>query len=176
VPLFRQQLANGGPLTVTHPEMQRYFMTVREAVSLVLQASAAGSGEEPIEDGGIFTLDMGEPIKIVDLARQMIRLAGLRPDIDIAVQFTGLRPGEKLFEELFHGGEAPSPTDHPGLLMASPRTADLWLVSNALRELENAVLSGDTRAALKVLARMVPEFDHNITGSETGLAVFAGAR
>jgi O-antigen biosynthesis protein WbqV len=176
VPVFQQQLAQGGPLTVTHPEMQRYFMTVREAVSLVLQASALGSAGEGIEDGGIFVLDMGEPVKIVDLARQMIRLAGLRPDIDIELQFTGLRPGEKLFEELFHGAEAPSPTGHPGLLMASPRTADFRLVSHALRELELAVAAGDTDAALTVLARMVPEFDHNATGGEAGLAVSAGAR
>jgi O-antigen biosynthesis protein WbqV len=176
VPVFQQQLAHGGPLTVTHPDMQRYFMTVREAVSLVLQASAVGSGEEAIADGGIYVLDMGEPVKIVDLARQMIRLAGLRPDIDIEVQFTGLRPGEKLFEELFHGAEAPSPTGYPGLLMATPRTADLRLVTNAMREIEYSVAAGDTGAALSVLARMVPEFDHNATGSEAGLAISAAAR
>ncbi len=176
VPLFQQQLAHGGPLTVTHPDMQRYFMTVREAVSLVLQASAVGSREEAVEDGGIFVLDMGEPVKILDLARQMIRLAGLKPDIDIEVRFTGLRPGEKLFEELFHGNEAPAPTGYPGLLMATPRTADLRLVSNALRELEQAVAAGDAEAALQILARMVPEFDHNAPGGQAGLAVSTAAQ
>jgi O-antigen biosynthesis protein WbqV len=176
VPLFRRQLAQGGPLTVTHPDMQRYFMTVREAVSLVLQASHVGSGVDTIPDGGIFVLDMREPIKIVDLARQMIRLAGLRPEIDIAIEFTGLRPGEKLYEELFHGSEAPAATGHPGLLMASPRIADLRRVSHALDEIEQAIGAGDVEAALRVLARMVPEFDHNADGAPAGLAVSAGAR
>jgi O-antigen biosynthesis protein WbqV len=176
VPLFRRQLAQGGPLTVTHPDMQRYFMTVREAVSLVLQASVVGSGEAAIQDGGIFVLDMGEPVKILDLATQMIRLAGLRPDVDVRIKFTGLRPGEKLFEELFHGSEAPSPTGFSGLLMASPRTADLRMVNLAIQEIAAAAALGDAAAALKTLARMVPEFDHNAEGGETGLAISAVAR
>jgi FlaA1/EpsC-like NDP-sugar epimerase len=146
VPLFQRQLANGGPLTVTHPDMQRYFMTVREAVGLVLQASVIGvAARPPGEDGGIFVLDMGEPVKIVDLARQMIRLAGLRPDTDVEIRFTGLRPGEKLFEELFHGGEEPPvPTGHPGLLMASPRTADPW-PSSAARSRKSPPAGGQAR-------------------------------
>ncbi len=170
VPLFRHQLAAGGPLTVTHPDMQRYFMTVREAVGLVLQASVVGSGPAAIPDGGIFVLDMGEPVKIVDLARQMIRLAGLRPDIDIAIRFTGLRPGEKLFEELFHGGERPEPTGHEGLLMASPRLADMRQVAAAIRDLEAAALAGDEPAAEAILARLVPEF-----APQSGLAVSSAA-
>jgi O-antigen biosynthesis protein WbqV len=176
VPLFRRQLAQGGPLTVTHPDMQRYFMTVREAVSLVLQASVVGSGEAAIQDGGIFVLDMGEPVKILDLATQMIRLAGLRPDVDVRIKFTGLRPGEKLFEELFHGNEAPSPTGFSGLLMASPRTADLRMVDLAIQEIAAAAALGDATAALTELARMVPEFDHNADGRQTGLAISAVAR
>jgi O-antigen biosynthesis protein WbqV len=156
--------------------MQRYFMTVREAVSLVLQASVVGSGEAAIQDGGIFVLDMGEPVKILDLATQMIRLAGLRPDVDVRIEFTGLRPGEKLFEELFHGNEAPSPTGFSGLLMASPRTADLRMVNLAIQEIAAAVALGDAAAALTRLARMVPEFDHNADGTQTGLAISAVAR
>jgi FlaA1/EpsC-like NDP-sugar epimerase len=166
VPLFRRQLAQGGPLTVTHPDMQRYFMTVREAVSLVLHASVVGSGAEAIPDGGIFVLDMGEPVKIVDLARQMIRLAGLRPDEDVAIRFTGLRPGEKLFEELFHGSEQPAPTGHEGLLMATPRLVDVRLVATAIRTIETAAQAGDAAAATATLACMVPEFVQ-----DAGLAV-----
>ena len=163
VPLFRRQLERGGPLTVTHPDMQRYFMTVREAVSLVLQATVVGV-EEGAPDGGIFVLDMGKPVKIVDLARQMIRLAGLRPDLDVQIQFTGLRPGEKLFEELFHGEEPPIPTGHPGLLMATPRTADSAAVRGAIAEITAACHAGHLDTALSTLSRMVPEFEHN-TGS-----------
>ncbi len=168
VPLFQRQLAQGGPLTVTHPDMERYFMTVREAVGLVLQASVVGC-DRHISDGGIFVLDMGEPVKIVDLAHQMIRLAGLRPDADIKVVFTGLRPGEKLFEEMFHGREPPTPTDFPGLMMATPRTADPAIVGRAIDEIAAACRAGQEGAALAMLGRMVPEFDHNADGT-AGLA------
>jgi O-antigen biosynthesis protein WbqV len=164
VPLFRRQLMQGGPLTVTHPEMQRYFMTVREAVGLVLQASVAGSGAAAIPDGGIFVLDMGEPVKIVDLARQMIRLAGLRPETDIGICFTGLRPGEKLFEELFHGDEAPVPTGFAGLLMANPRVEDAVLVAGAISAIERAVAASDEPAALAALGKIVPEFAQSKAG------------
>ncbi|HQT63224.1 MAG: nucleotide sugar dehydratase [Acidocella sp. 20-57-95] len=172
VPLFRRQLAMGGPLTVTHPDMQRYFMTVREAVGLVLQASVVGAqGGESIKHGGIFVLDMGEPVRIVDLARQMIRLAGLRPETDIGIRFTGLRPGEKLFEELFHGSEQPVPTGYPGLLMASPRVADIALVQEALAEISAQGSNGNAAIALAALARLVPEFVHNADGGNAPLAV-----
>ena len=171
VPLFRRQLEHGGPLTVTHPDMQRYFMTVREAVGLVLQASVVGVGAGPgagitPEEGGIFVLDMGEPVRIVDLARQMIRLAGLRHTEHeaapgtIRIAYTGLRPGEKLFEELFHGKEAPVPTGHPGLLMAAPRTADPAIVGRAIDEIASLCRAGHSEAALAHLARLVPEFEH----------------
>ena len=168
VPLFQRQLARGGPLTVTHPDMQRYFMTVREAVGLVLQASVlrVGDVELPLAgDGGIFVLDMGAPVKIVDLARQMIRLAGLRPENDVEIRFTGLRPGEKLYEELFHGKEPPIPTGYPGLLMASPRTADPAIVGRALDEIAAACRGGQARQALALLGRLIPEFEHNADGA-----------
>ena len=167
VPLFQRQLARGGPLTVTHPDMRRYFMTVREAVGLVLQASVLGvggpgesqGGGRAGADGGIFVLDMGPPVKIVDLARQMIRLAGLKPDEDIEIRFTGLRPGEKLFEELFHGKEPASPTGYPGLLMAHPRTADPAIVGRAIDEIAAACRGNQPRLALTLLSRLIPEFD-----------------
>jgi len=106
-------------------------------------------------------LDMGPPVKIVDLARQMVRLAGLRPEQDVEIRFTGLRPGEKLFEELFHGREPPEPTIYPGLLMATPRTADPAIVGRALDEIAAACRGGQAKLALSQLARLVPEFDHN---------------
>jgi O-antigen biosynthesis protein WbqV len=173
VPLFRRQLERGGPLTVTHPDMRRYFMTVREAVGLVLQAAVVGAAEgagvaeveTALRDGGIFVLDMGEPVKIVDLARRMVRLAGLKPDEDIEIRFTGLRPGEKLFEELFHGQEPPRPTPFPGLLVATPRTADAALVARALEEIAATARGGNAKLALAQLARLVPEFDHNADGT-----------
>jgi O-antigen biosynthesis protein WbqV len=168
VPLFQRQLARGGPLTVTHPDMQRYFMTVREAVGLVLQASVLGVGDAELphgHEGGIFVLDMGEPVKIVDLARQMIRLAGLHPDVDVEIRFTGLRPGEKLYEELFHGKEPPVPTGYAGLLMAMPRTADPAIVGRAIEEIASACRGGQVRLALTLLGRLIPEFEHNADGS-----------
>ncbi len=167
VPLFQRQLERGGPLTVTHPDMRRYFMTVREAVGLVLQASVLGTGDSAYpsaSEGGIFVLDMGDPVKIVDLARQVVRLAGLRPDQDVEIRFTGLRPGEKLYEELFHGKEPPVPTGYPGLLMAAPRTADPAIVGRAMDEIAAAARAGQERLALTLLGRLIPEFEHNAEG------------
>lgn len=157
VPLFQRQLAAGGPLTVTHPEMRRYFMTVREAVELVLQASAYGSAH-PQGRGRIFVLDMGEPVKIVDLARNMIRLVGLRPDRDIRIEFTGLRPGEKLFEELLSEGEAPTRTSADGVFQASPRVIDHAVINRLLNELEHAARSTDRSRTLATLRTLVPDY------------------
>jgi FlaA1/EpsC-like NDP-sugar epimerase len=138
-------------------------MTVTEAVGLVLQASVAGGEMGSAEarllaEGGIFVLDMGAPVRIDDLARQMIRLAGLRPDEDVAITYTGLRPGEKLFEELFHGSEPPLATGYPGLKMAVPRTNDPAFVGRALEELEAACHRGDEAMARAVVGRLVPEY------------------
>jgi O-antigen biosynthesis protein WbqV len=167
VPLFRRQLEHGGPLTVTHPDMRRYFMTVSEAVSLVLQASVVGLGTAlpGAEQGGIFVLDMGKPVRILDLARQMIVLAGLRPDRDVHITFTGLRPGEKLYEELFHGSEPPMQIGHPGLLMATPRTSDAAMVGRALEEIAQLCRRGDTDAALAAVDRLVPEFSQTASAA-----------
>lgn len=153
IPKFRRQIAQGGPVTVTHPEITRFFMSIPEAAQLVLQAGLMGEG------GQIFVLDMGEPVRIVDLARDMIRLSGLSAD-DIRIEFTGLRPGEKLFEELLADGEATGPTPHPKLRIARSRPVteellaefDAWLAATA-NPTDAAVREG--------LARWVPEYRAN---------------
>lgn len=167
VPLFRRQLERGGPLTVTHPDMTRYFMTIREAVELVLEASAIGHADSSY-GGSIFVLDMGEPVRIVDLATQMIRLAGLVPGKDIQIAFTGTRPGEKLFEEIFHGSEPPVPTRYQGLLLARPRVTDLDELQGHIKELENACRDGAESQALDILHTLVPEYTP--TGSGAGIS------
>jgi O-antigen biosynthesis protein WbqV len=161
VPLFQRQLAAGGPLTVTHPEIQRFFMTVREAVELVLQASAlAMKGGE--ERGKIFVLDMGEPVKIVDLARQMIRLAGRRPDQDVKIEFIGLRPGEKLYEELFHSAEPLVATEAAGIRLAAPRIIDYAMLARSLDDLAEHAATGHIERMTALLGTLVPEFaGHN---------------
>ncbi len=157
VPLFQRQLAAGGPLTVTHPDVTRYFMTVREAVELVLLASALGARDKDA-CGKIFVLDMGDPIKILDLARQVIRLAGHKPDEDIRIEITGLRPGEKLTETLLHEAEELVSTDTDGLMLAAPRTGDLAALSNALDELDETARNRRREKTLTLIRRLVPEY------------------
>jgi len=156
VPLFQHQLARGGPLTVTDAEITRFFMTVREAVELVLQAAALA--QEGAARGRIFVLDMGEPVKIVDLARQMIRLAGLKPDQDVRIEFIGLRPGEKLHEELFYADEALAPTRITSIRLAAPRSLDAAALAPLLDALAEAARGRREDRVLEILARLVPEF------------------
>lgn len=151
VPLFQQQLREGGPLTVTHPDMQRYFMTIPETCQLILQAMVNGSG------GEIFVLDMGEPIKISYLAEQMIRLAGKEPGKDIQIKYTGLRPGEKLFEELFHESEQLIPTEHEKLFKAKFREIDWEELTQTLRMLNTACAEHHNSELIVLLKSLVPE-------------------
>lgn len=157
VPLFQRQLAAGGPLTVTHPDMTRYFMTVREAVELVLQASVQGVADNA-DQGKIYVLDMGEPVKIIDLARQIILLAGFQPDVDVKIEITGPRPGEKLFEEILHASEELVPTTHPGILLAAPRATDLTALGGRIDELAAAAYAGDSAQIRAIVQDLVPEF------------------
>ncbi|MBI5724015.1 MAG: polysaccharide biosynthesis protein [Planctomycetes bacterium] len=152
VQIFRSQIARGGPVKVTHPEMCRYFMTVSEASQLVLQAAATGQG------GQIFLLDMGEPVKIVDLARQMITLSGFRPGEDIDIVFTGVRPGEKLFEELRTTGEDIQPTVHPRVLVWRHKPADPEQIRRAMISLQAVIDSGDRQKTIEALHILVPEY------------------
>jgi FlaA1/EpsC-like NDP-sugar epimerase len=165
VPLFARQLAGGGPLTVTDPEVTRFFMTVREAIELVLQASALSpAGAAADARGKIFVLDMGEPVRIVDLAHQMIRLAGLRPGRDIAIEFIGLRPGEKLHEELFHAAEPLMPTENPAIRLAGPRTADYAMLARSIDELEENARARREERVLQIIERLVPEYRRSAPG------------
>lgn len=157
VPLFQKQLAQGGPLTVTHPAVTRYFMTTREAVALVLQASALGTRSQE-NRGSIYTLEMGSAVRIQDLARQMIRLAGLRPGEDIDIVYTGLRPGEKLYEEPLHQSEELLPTELDGILLASPRTADFAMLERLITKLIDVATVSDVDEALKLIRTVVPEY------------------
>jgi FlaA1/EpsC-like NDP-sugar epimerase len=152
VPLFREQIRTGGPVTVTHPDVTRYFMTIPEACQLIVQAAASAA------HASIYTLDMGEPIPIRVLAEQMIRLAGKQPGRDVAIAYTGLRPGEKLHETLFHAEELYRPTAHSKILEARAREVSLESVTRALHQLRQAVADYDTDAMTRVLHAAIPEF------------------
>ena len=152
VPLFREQIRSGGPVTVTDPEVTRFFMTIAEACQLILQASAIGSHE------AVYTLDMGEPVAIRVLAEQMIRLAGKQPGRDIAIVYTGLRPGEKLHEMLFHADERYRATQHPKILQAEPREVSSLQIEHAIAQLREATASYNREALAMELRNAVPEF------------------
>ena len=154
VPLFREQIERGGPVTVTHPEMIRYFMTIPEACQLILQAEAMGSGSE------IYVLDMGEPVRITYLAEQLIRLSGNEPGKDIEIVYTGLRPGEKLFEELFHEKEQLTGTQHEKIFLARHRQIEWELLDRTIGELETACTTYNEKSLLKGIATLVPELHH----------------
>jgi FlaA1/EpsC-like NDP-sugar epimerase len=152
VPLFKKQIQDGGPVTVTHPDVTRFFMTIPEACQLILQAGAMGSG------GEIFILDMGTPIKIDDMARDLIRLSGFEPEIDIQIEYTGLRPGEKLYEELITEGENIVPTRHEKIMVLKGVECDLGMLNGKIDELVNLA---EEQAGDKIKAKLkeiVPEY------------------
>jgi FlaA1/EpsC-like NDP-sugar epimerase len=152
VPIFDKQIEYGGPVTITHPDVTRYFMTIPEASQLVLEACACGNG------GEIFVFDMGESVKILDLAKNMIRLAGFTPDVDIKIAFTGLRPGEKLYEELLHSAENSVPTHHPKIMIAKVRKYEYIDVWQRLAAMEDAVYKQNVRLLVSEMKKTVPEF------------------
>lgn len=159
IPTFKKQIAAGGPVKVTHPQMTRYFMTIPEAVSLVLQSGALGSG------GEIFVLDMGSPVKIADLAKQLIQLSGFKLGEDIDIQYVGTRPGEKLFEELQHGAENLAPTDHPKILRFISEPMPLARIQDALRGLQSCLHQLQSNELKLMLKSIVPEYSPFLEGS-----------
>lgn len=152
IPLFKKQIDQGGPVTVTHPEVTRFFMTIPEACQLVLEASAMGKG------GEVFIFDMGKSIKIADVARNMIRLSGLEVGKDIEIKYTGLRPGEKLYEELLCTTENTLPTYHPKIMIAKVLSMDFDTVSNCINQFEKLIKNQNNLEIVKLMKKMVPEF------------------
>jgi FlaA1/EpsC-like NDP-sugar epimerase len=163
IPIFRKQIRHGGPITVTHRDMTRYFMTIPEAVQLVMQAAALSRG------GETFILDMGAPVRILDLAHDLIRLSGLEPERDIEIRFTGVRPGEKLFEELSTTSEGLQRTEHPKIFTgcyASPQLPALRAHFEAIGSLCN---TADAEVIRRALSQLVPEYGHDACDSEPPL-------
>jgi len=152
IPTFKRQIAQGGPITVTHPDMVRYFMTIPEAAQLVIQAGAMGRG------GEIFILDMGKPVKIVDLAKDLIRLSGFEPDVDIKIQFTGIRPGEKLFEELLTAEEGVTSTKHSRIFVAKPNGIDVELLEELIHIVRERGSFLTSDEAIELLQTVIPTF------------------
>ena len=155
IPHFKKQIENGGPLTITHPDITRYFMTIPEACDLVLQAGAMGKG------GEIFVFDMGKPVKIVDLAHRMIKLSGLEPDIDIKVVFTGLRPGEKLYEELLSDDATTLPTHHEKIMISKDSNMEYEQIERFCNQIVKAALRREKVEVVQILKQIVPEFKSN---------------
>jgi FlaA1/EpsC-like NDP-sugar epimerase len=150
IPIFKRQIARGGPVTVTHPDITRYFMTIPESVGLVLQSAVMGEG------GEIFVLDMGQPVKIAELARQMIELSGYKPGEDIEIKYVGLKPGEKLYEELQHVSEKHHPTAHPRVMRFVSETV---FSEQGITELERDLFRLEADELKMALKRMVPEYE-----------------
>ena len=155
IPLFKKQIEAGGPITITHPDIVRYFMTISEACELVLQASTMGKG------GEIFVFDMGKPVKIKDLAIKMIKLSGKEPEKDILLKYTGLRPGEKLYEELLSDDAKNLPTPHHKIMVSMDPHKEYNEIKDLLEQIENAALSHDNNQIVRILKNMVPEFISN---------------
>lgn len=152
IPLFKKQIEKGGPITITHPEITRYFMTIPEACQLVLEAGCMGNGSE------IFIFDMGKSVKIVDLAIKMIRLSGLEPGKDIQIQYTGLRPGEKIYEELLNDSENTLPTHFPKIMIGKVRQYDFELASDQVNNIIISAMGGKPMEVVKAMKEMVPEY------------------
>ena len=157
IPTFKKQIAAGGPVTVTHPEVTRYFMTVQEAVGLVLQSATQGQG------GEIFVLDMGKLVKIVDVARQLIELSGLKPEIDVEIKFTGLRPGEKLFEELNYNTENMVPTEHPKIMRFTGEPLPFEALRQGLLNVREKAAGMDANQVKLEIQKLVPENKPHLT-------------
>jgi FlaA1/EpsC-like NDP-sugar epimerase len=155
IPRFQKQLEKGGPITVTHPDITRYFMTIPEACLLVIEAGVMGQG------GEIFVFDMGKPIKIADLARKVIKLSGKEPDRDIQIVYTGLRPGEKLYEELLSRAENSRPTYHEKILIADVRQYDFNVVEKKVNKLISSASRHYTLETVSLMKDLVPEFVSN---------------
>ena len=152
IPLFKRQIKNGGPVTVTHPDIIRFFMLIPEACQLILQAGAMGKG------GEIFVLEMGEPVKIDDMARDLIRFSGFEPDIDIKVEYTGLRPGEKLYEELMTDDENIVPTNHSKIMVLNGKTCNMDIINGDIKILQDIAKTRDKDKIIEQLKKIVPEY------------------
>jgi FlaA1/EpsC-like NDP-sugar epimerase len=166
VPLFKEQIENGGPVTITHKDATRYLMTIREAVQLIIQACALSNGND--ETRGIIVLDMGEPVKILDLAHQLIRMSGLRPEEDIAIKTIGLRPGERVHEQLFDDSEDHRLTENENLFLAKSNVADIGITNRYIISLETAANSGSRKEVLRLLSTVMSKETIETTKAQTG--------